>query len=583
MKAPYKIKTEIKDFILEQKKANSALSCRSLVVFVQNEFQIKMSKSSINSIIKEAGLSMPVGRRGKKRRRKVKITPKIEIMSKIQELSEEKKLLSGPAALPQLQELSQSEPVSILAPEPVIEPQIQVQVTPKEWECSGAILLKAADYLLGGSHYIAQAIHKQLNRREEELLAKTECLIYLSLFDLSQEAQAQDYLKLCGLINCFSPSEKAYPVREEPVREMTGFKLDELLSYLNELQEIKTINSDIREAVLANLQEARCVKITLADNSSLYLDGQLHTVWSTPHIPHNFSTTLYNIRSYINNYFYEYQPFVFFTAPGYDIPTNDFFNLLLSLDFKGKKITQLNLYNDKFEELEIISFNQAKKHLFVFGLWPWQFVEYRKVQKIGEFKPFYSAMLDKEFYIAQIEIDLSQPNINQIVTLKGCALKTSPTEKTRLLILSNLSEENVQFEELADIYLSHWPNLEEAFQDFSRKIELFTYTGSSYHPFSLAKSGFGEVKAAFNSYLELLDLYVRRYFLPAGYESRDFLTAKKQFYDLNVILSKEKNRLLATFKPPSGYQFLKELEYACRRINEREIAFGGKEKLWCRV
>lgn len=74
----YKLKTEIKNFILEQKKNQLALSCRKLATLVQEKFQIKLSKSSINSIIKEAGLSMPVGRQRKKRKRLLEIPPKIQ-------------------------------------------------------------------------------------------------------------------------------------------------------------------------------------------------------------------------------------------------------------------------------------------------------------------------------------------------------------------------------------------------------------------------------------------------------------------------------------------------------------------------
>ena len=65
----YKLKKEIIDFIIEQKKSTSILSCRSLAMLVEGKFRIKVSKSSINSIIKENGLSMPVGRRLRKRKR----------------------------------------------------------------------------------------------------------------------------------------------------------------------------------------------------------------------------------------------------------------------------------------------------------------------------------------------------------------------------------------------------------------------------------------------------------------------------------------------------------------------------------
>jgi hypothetical protein len=62
----YKLKPEVKDFILKQKKIHPQLSCRSLAKLVREKFKTSLSKSSINFVLKEAGLSMPVGRRRKK-------------------------------------------------------------------------------------------------------------------------------------------------------------------------------------------------------------------------------------------------------------------------------------------------------------------------------------------------------------------------------------------------------------------------------------------------------------------------------------------------------------------------------------
>ena len=58
----YKLKDEVKNFIISQKQQNPKLGCRKLVDMVNKRFSISASKSSINSIIKEAGLSSRVGR-----------------------------------------------------------------------------------------------------------------------------------------------------------------------------------------------------------------------------------------------------------------------------------------------------------------------------------------------------------------------------------------------------------------------------------------------------------------------------------------------------------------------------------------
>lgn len=430
----YKLQPKIKEFILEKKQKEPRLSCRQLAIITAEKFQIKLSKSSVNSLIKEAKLSMPVGRRRRKARKG--------------QLEEARNL--------------------------------------------GTIFLKAANFLI------------------------------------------------CG---------------------------KELESATN-LEELGPV---------PNFQEVRWVRVILADGGFFYLDGQLHTIWSTPYTPYDFSTTIYNIRGYVNKYLQEDAPFVFFMAPGYDIPTKEFFSFLLSLDRPDKReISQLVLYGNRFEEIEIIRPLTMNRRFFVFGLWPWQFSSYRQIKTApADFKPFYFEPLQKDLYLAEIGLELSQPTTNERVTLRGCAVKTSLNDKIKLLILTNFSAQETTQEALANMYLSHWPNLDEAFQDYSRKIELFTYTANSQRFFSTENLS--------GKYLEALDSYVKWHFLPSGYEDKDFSVMKERFYGLSGRIKKQKDYFLITLTPPSGYPFLKDLEYACHRVNEREIVFSEGKRLWCSV
>jgi len=66
MGVTYKLKQEVIDFIVQKKQADPSLSCRKLVILLQEAFQLDVSKSSINAVIKEFNLSNPVGRRSEK-------------------------------------------------------------------------------------------------------------------------------------------------------------------------------------------------------------------------------------------------------------------------------------------------------------------------------------------------------------------------------------------------------------------------------------------------------------------------------------------------------------------------------------
>lgn len=659
----YKLELKIKDFILEQKKSDPHLSCRKLSDLVLEKFQVNVSKSSVNYVVKEAGLSNPVGRKQKNRKgglnQEVKFgietnlglpsktlfleklpeaplepaiqTDEANVTEKqidypVEERPEEPMVaqseetiepleesvgpseeLVGPIdkpsdipveipaetpVVPQEQPLEQpleqpeiaatdepsltpeatlieTVPENVQSPveeiqgpveKPVETPPVDVQVEePSEVPCSGAILLKAADYLTGGIYYITEAIRNRLNLKGSDVYAKTESLLYGSL--KQEEA-------LWGLVN-----RKLSP--------------EGISSHLVNLQSVGALSSDIFRVVTSVFQEVRYIKVTLTDNTSFYLDSQLYSVWSSPSIPYDFSSTMYNMKDFVNKNFQTDSPIALFMAPGYDYATPEFFNFVFSHDQRGAEISSLTLCGNKFEELEGIYLERGKKRPFVFGLWPWQFVEYRRVNKIGEFKPFHFATANKDYYIAEVEIELFQPTTSQDVTLRGCVLKTSLAEKARLIILSNLADDENNAETVANIYLSRWPNLEEAYKDYSRKIELFTYTADSQQFFSvenlnllIKQETMSDVTVLLDYYLKALDLYVKWHFLPVDYENKDFSTINQCFYGLKAVAKRGKDSILVTFELPSGYLYAKDLEYTCRRINERNVCFADGRRLW---
>ncbi len=586
----YKLKPKIKKFILEQKKGNPNLSCRNLATLVLEKFQLDLSKSSINLIIKSAGMSMPIGRRRCKKRRAAAASATQPV--------QETRLLSAPAAaagpkegplkpipvekgpqtplpkpsegpkpaieLPKPAEAPKpvEEPGPTQTPRPPIQKPAPAEELEVEAECTGAILLKAMDALIGGSRFIVAELKKQLPQ-EPDLLSKTEALIYLPLFQSAGPKHIKVFPPLCSLVD----------------KEVF---LEDLLSYLTLLQSIRTKGPELLGGILNLLRQVRGIKIILVGGREIYLDAQFHTVWPTRLSPHTLSTTIYIIKSYINKCFFRDQPLVLFMAPGSEPPGEEFFNFILGLNSQTAVISRLDIFGHKFDSLQIIQIEENKRRFFIFGLWPSQYVDYRSIKKAGEFKPFRFEPLKREFLLAEAEITLSQPNINQSVTLKGCILKDPVSQRPILVILANLAD--IEIEKLAGTYLSHWPNLEEGLHDFSRKEELFSYLGDSQGPFSTGNLGIddppADIKAFFSSYLAILDLYFRWYFLSDEFKDKDFPTTKGIFYDLKAILRKQKDRILVTFRPPMGFPFRKELEYACRRLNEREIEFSDGRRLW---
>jgi hypothetical protein len=502
----HKLFPKIKTFIVEQKKKDANLSCRKLSLLITKKFKINISKSSINSLIKQAGLSSSIGRRRKRRK--------------------------------QL----------------------------REAEGLGTILLKGIDSLFMGSITLNKVIQAKFPKIEDACLL--EGLLYLPLFkQASQEALPQN----SGL----------WPLIGK------NYNYQTLISYLNDLQGVTTLAADILKVISDLSQDVWFITLTLIDNSVLYLDGQLRTVWSTPRIPHDFSSTLYKLKSYIENYFKGNSPFILFTAPGYNLPTREFFDFLFTLEAERNTITKITLYGNKMELLEAIPVYGFRKKQYILGLWPWQFEKYRELNIFSEFSSFYFEPLQENFYIAEARIYLTQPKINQRVTLRTCVLKKNLAGKVDLFIVSNITQEQLSTEDVVRLYLSHWPNLEEGFLDFSRKIELFTYTASASSrkevSMEIEDKERPDIKTILEGYLRGLDLYLRWHILPSKYEELDFPTTKERFYGLKARIKTKKEYHLVSFILPRGYLFQKDLAYACQRFNEREIILPDKKQLWFNI
>lgn len=508
----HKLKPEIRDFIIEQKKAKLNLSCRRLSSLIEDKFQAEVSKSSINSIIKEAGLSLPAGRRSKRK---------------------EVKLLEVKPA--------------------------------RENEITGAILLKSADYLIGGSNIFVEVIKKHLTRKIQNLKEKTEFFLYRPLFAPSKDAQNSELSGLWALIGQEIPT-------------------DSLATYLDDLQMVRTINLDIIKALPELLKEGKYIKIDMSDNSQVYIDGQLYTVWPDANIPIDLCSTICNAEGQINRSFVDAEPLVLFAAPEAAAPTKEFFDFIEGFNAKEKQLRKVSLHGRDADELKSFNLSEPKKRSFILGLWPWQFVRYRKVRKIGDFRQFFFAPQNKEYFIADAEVVLLQPDTKQQVKIRGCALKTSISDKISLIIMSNLEVEEASAEQLAMLYLNRWPNLTEAFKDFIRKNELSYYGLSSNmaYPASLglSKDASQSIKSLFNHYLRALDLFARWQFMPASLQNMDFPTIKEAIYDLAAVFEKKEAHTVITFRLTEGFKYARELEFACRRLNQREIRLSDGTRLW---
>lgn len=140
----YKITETVKSYIIALKKENPKLSARKIAAIVSKKFNKTISKSTVNSIIKTADLSSPVGRRGTKER--VSETPK----------------------------------------RPVEETEL----------CAGIYLLKAIENTLGGVEYITNLLQETtVGSAPENIRAFVETLLYIPLFGDVTNYESNSYVR----------------------------------------------------------------------------------------------------------------------------------------------------------------------------------------------------------------------------------------------------------------------------------------------------------------------------------------------------------------------------------------------------
>ncbi|MDD5246556.1 MAG: hypothetical protein PHS09_04090 [Candidatus Omnitrophica bacterium] len=486
-----------------------------------------------------------------------------------QEVTEENILPAAPEITP---EPASPEPAP--APEPEPEP-VPVHVEPAareiisgqgEFTTSGAIILKAADYLLGVVENFTAAVKNRLGLQGADLANRIEFLLYAPYFGISLDKIKQE----------FAADSQILPLVN---RELNASETENLLF---KLVDTPTLNSDITNIMNQAFQEVRSVQVRLSDGNVFYLDAQMYSVWSAPQIPYDFCSSIYNVKKRLNLSGKESEPLILFTSPGYDTPSKELFDLINAFNAKESAVNNLAFLSGKFEELESVSFSEPKRQFFAFSLWPWQFGHFRKIKLTGEFQKILIAPFDQEVFVSESVVELLQPQTKQKVTLRGCAIKNSLQEKIKTIILTNLPNE-MNTQEVVSLFQEFWPNPQEIFEDYSRKIEIFTYTANYQNDFAgilgQKPQNFHDLRGLFNYYLKALDLYSRRYLFPYGYDQKEFTFVKEHFYDLKISLSLEKGYLKAVFRPPEGYPCLNDLISVCQRLNERRVVFGGN-RVW---
>ena len=583
----YKVKPDIIKFILEQKKKNLSLSCRVLVKIVKDRFSLFLSKSAVNKIIKDAGLSSPVGRK-----RKYLSKPKVSsVESKIKILPAKKEIFLPKEEQPPklLEEKEQKQPVielpvksEIIKEEPreKIEAKIEhIEIKEdKIFDNMGSFFLKAMELELADAPILARMLDKDIRGEFfKELGFIDNILLYLPCFGIEDFSAISSYN---GEGLWLLAQQKKIP-------------FDSIFKYLKQLESIKGRSLTIHSKSTQVFQEVNFLKLFLEDDTVFYIDSQFKSVWTEPNTLSSFSSTYHKTISYINNLFLKNaQPIVLFTAAGYSSFSKIVSEFILACEaIPDKRIVKIELYGAQKKEIDkFLDVPSSFKRYFILGFWPWQreFIELIK-QENRPIDSCYIEDINRDIYYNEGQMELVQHLVDKKIVLRFALLKDSPVSPARMGIITNIPLENKPMGEIVQLYLRRWPNMEEAYQDFLKRTQKSTSFDSKEAPskenpplesvHTLSGSA-ATIREDLNYILKQLNKYAQRYFFPPEYEDVDFSTMKQRFYSLPARLKRSKDRLLITLLVPEGYEFYKDLVYAIKRLNESDIRNNLQAKIY---
>ncbi|MFA5157445.1 MAG: helix-turn-helix domain-containing protein [Candidatus Omnitrophota bacterium] len=420
---------------------------------------------------------------------------------------------------------------------------------------SGLALFKAADSMFGGSFHISEAIKRVAGDPDAAL--KTESLLEAHI-----------------------------------LKSALGLPVSWPQSFAGSLNRNSGLLSEISQVLKNISQVAGGVKAVTTDGKEFYLDGQLHTLWQSSQIPSALSCPAHNLEQRILQQAKGKLPFVLFFAPGFREPTQMFFDFIRGFSDTEKKFSHFVAYNYNLEELKSIKLPEPAG--IIFGIWPWQFKEYIKINAVSGIKKFEFAPLKKEFFISAVDVELKQPKLDATLHFNGCLLKANAEEKTGLIVLGSPQPAASDPAALAKAYLEHWPDPTGSFQSFSRKVEASTKQKDTQDngeetTLSLRSAAGAEaipipgLDSLLDNYLKTLELYVRDNLLPGKYSTESATIIKERFYLFECGLTKTKDNLFINFKLSHEADSIKDITYICNQVNEKIIIMPDSRRLWLAV
>ncbi|MGE0267829.1 MAG: helix-turn-helix domain-containing protein [Candidatus Omnitrophota bacterium] len=379
MGVTHKLKQDVINFIIDQKRDNPKFGCRELAELTSEKFKIKVSKSSVNSIIKSTNLSNSVGRPSKKIEEKNK---KFQIPSeKKQQISKELHKIPLPKDTNSVKtkneflsnQNSTGSGVSLTEQKAVlIKNAVDVSLSQINIKYAGLIFLKLAfleNLEEGFLGTLMQAYNTDHNKEVYDKFCNS-VFMYVALDIIQENRDLNLFLSITDQIKDLSITTQ---ILDEEI------KMNTRLSMISKLElELDQLLSQVG-GFLIRLENKKAIKLNANLTELIGADTVIKSFFP-------LKTSLDKLSNFIIN---NTHPLIMVDHLSEDIFSNDFFDLMGALEgVDGYKIEEICVIGTKDADniLASFSFIPQFRRKFAFGVFE-NNINFTKITKASQWAP----------------------------------------------------------------------------------------------------------------------------------------------------------------------------------------------------
>ncbi len=618
MGVTYKLTEEVINFIIASKRENMSLSCRSLSEMASAKYQSKISKSSVNDVLKSANLSSSVGRRsgealklkkfiipqdkkeiirqdildktGTKASEPIPPKPKNKIFtelppqpvklgatpSEIKNIIKNIEDLTKPAVpVEKPKELAVQPPVesvsvsekAVLPPPPVAIPAPSI-VERKESFVAPLRTRERKGHLYNGMGFVL------LKAAEWEISDKPFLGNLFKKYvkgpwekDFEKSCSALTILKMLGI----EKLDDTFQYRYHALWRLSGFidqpSFDTIYDWSKYLEDPQNLIMEYMNECRQVFFEVSGIQFTLEDGSKMYTNASMTALLEeleTPSTPLALTKTLTSLSRF------QISPeniTVFHVCANQTEFQTSFWNMICAFEnIPNKTIKSIEIMSEGYVKMADFSVVINKKRFFATGIASWQkeFKDLSGPVRYAPKKQFVSDDQKHNFYFTDTKTRWfsERMNFDSDHALRLITFWQENSDEPFWMILTNQHEKNP--EHIIAQYLKKWP-------EFNQSFEEAYYSKDSNMPKPSEEMLVESVWDIFKDFGFKLHSYVQRHFQSENIPKFGINDYISDIYSLpGYLIENDKNLVVILSLPPS-FKYYKDLLVTIKKVNQADI------------